>query len=76
VIQVEFKLKTGPQGHIYLPKKIRQTFGENLTLLPNSNAAVMFSENASPETVIRSLRVIISDLQLRVGEKKCEAQTT
>jgi hypothetical protein len=73
---LEFKLKTGPQGHIYVPKKIREAFGQNLTLLPNSNAAVLFRENASPETVIRSLRVIISDLQLRVGEKKCEAQTT
>jgi hypothetical protein len=67
---LEFKLKTGPQGHIYVPKKIRQAFGQNLTLLPNTNAAVLFSENASPETVIRSLRVIISDLQQRVADKK------
>ena len=62
---MEFKLKTGPQGHIYLPKKIREMLGDSMNFLPNSTAAVVYPENASPETVIKSLQVIISDLRLR-----------
>jgi hypothetical protein len=62
---LEFKLKTGPQGHIYLPKKIRDTFGDNLTLLPNSVAAAVYPNNADLNDVIASLQVIISDLKLR-----------
>ena len=30
---MEYELKTGPQGHIYLPKLIRKTLGKNLKLL-------------------------------------------
>jgi hypothetical protein len=66
---LEFKLKTGSQGHIYFPKKIRETFGDILTLLPNLNAAVIFSEDADPEDIIKSLRVIIDDLKLRPKRK-------
>lgn len=69
---MEFDLKTGPQGHVYLPKKIRQIFGEKIKLLPDANAAAIYPENANPQAVIDSLQVIISDLKLRTknGEQK------
>ena len=67
---MEFELKAGPQGHIYFPKNIRRVFGDRLKLLPNSDAAVIFSENTDPEVVIASLQVIISDLKLRVNKKR------
>jgi len=67
---MEFELKTGSQGHVYFPKNIRRIFGTKLKLLPNSDAAVIFSENTEPEAVIASLQVIISDLKLRVDKKK------
>jgi hypothetical protein len=63
-------LKIGPQGHVYLPKKIRRTFGDNLKFLPNANAAVIYPQGMDPETVIRSLQVIMTDLRMRVQEKK------
>ena len=62
---MEFKLKTGPQGHIYLPKKIRDAFGDNLTFLPNSVAAAVYPDNADLNNVVASLQIIISDLKLR-----------
>lgn len=65
---MEFSLRIGPQGHIYLPKLIRKALGRNLKLLPNTTSAVIYPENANPSDVIRSLRVIISDLELQVAE--------
>jgi hypothetical protein len=62
---VEFDLKTGSQGHIYMPKILREIFGDKLKAIPNSKALVIFSEGTSPEAVIASLQVIISDLKLR-----------
>lgn len=65
---MEFKLKTGPQGHIYFPKKIRETFGEKLKLLPNDCAGAIYPENADPDKVIASLEAIIHLLRLQQGE--------
>ena len=70
---MEFELKIGPQGHIYFPKKVRQILGENLKLLPNATAVVIYSEKADLQTVIKSLQVIISDLKLRADKKEPEA---
>jgi len=64
---MEFKIKTGPQGHIYLPKKVRQSLGDNLRLLPNAMTVVIYPEKADPRVVIKSLEVLIKDLELRVG---------
>jgi hypothetical protein len=65
---MEFNIKIGSQGHIYLPKLIRKTLGNNLKLLPNMTSAVIYPENADPSSVIRSLRVIISDLELQAAK--------
>jgi hypothetical protein len=67
---LEFKLKIGPQGHIYLPKRIRDAFGDNLTFLPNSVAAVVYPEHADLNDVVASLQIIISDLKLRSNKKE------
>jgi hypothetical protein len=61
---MEFNLTIGPQGHIYIPKLIRKTLGKNLKLLPNTTTAVIYPQNADPNDVIKSLRVIISNLEL------------
>jgi hypothetical protein len=65
---MEYDLKTGPQGHIYLPKIIRKTFGSKMKFLPDNIAGAIYPENAKPEDVIASLEVIIQHLKLQ--EKK------
>jgi|GEM_PF-2638535 len=65
---MEYELKIGVQGHLYVPKIIREAFGENLKCVPNTRAFVLFSENTSPQQVIASLEVIISDLRLRIPQ--------
>ena len=59
-------MKVGPQGHIYLHKRIRDAFGNALRLLPDDSAGAIYPKDADPEDVIRSLKVIIQHLALRV----------
>ena len=61
---MEFELKTGPQGHVYLPKIVRKTFGESIILIPNSIAGAIFRKDANPDDVITSLETIISSLRI------------
>ena len=63
--KTEFELKTGPQGHVYFPKKVREFFGNKMKLVPNAKAGAIFPQDADPNDVIASLRVIIQDLELR-----------
>jgi len=69
VRKVEYELKVGPQGHIYLPKKIRDVFGNQMKFLPNATAAVIYPDNADLEDVVASLKIIISDMELRKKRK-------
>lgn len=69
-MRTEFELKTGPQGHIYLPKKIREVFGEKLKIMPNAHAAVLYPADADLQAVIASLQLIIRDLKLRLETKE------
>ena len=66
---MEFNLKAGTQGHFYFPKKIRDTFGNKLTLLPNDVAGAIYPENADPIRVIASLEVIIQHLKLQAQKE-------
>ncbi len=66
---MEYDLKIGPQGHVYIPKKIREVFGDKLKLLPNNSAGVIYAENGNPVDVIASLRVLILHLELRVNKE-------
>ena len=79
---MEFELKAGPQGHIYLPKILRKTFGERMKLMPDSIAGAIYNENATPEDVIASLETIILHLKMeqrktieKQGEKPREIST-
>lgn len=70
MVRVEFRLKIGKQGHVYLPKRLRETLGDQMKMLPNMKAAVIYPADADPADVVKSLRVIISDLELRVKVKE------
>ena len=66
---MEYDLKTGPQGHIYFPKIIRQNLGEELKLLPNAEAGAIYPKDADLNRAIQSLEIIIADLKLRASRK-------
>jgi hypothetical protein len=68
---MEFNLRTGPQGHVYFPKRIRKIFGEKMKLLPNNIAGVIYPENAQLSDVIASLELIIQHLALQKKDISC-----
>ena len=70
---VEFEIKVHPEQRLaYFPRIIVKEFGTKLKLLPNKNAAVLYNENASPDEVLASLRIIMEDIKLRARKKEAE----
>lgn len=65
---MEIDLVTNPMGQIYLPKNIRAHWGTKYTMLPNERAGVIYPRGTSPNTVIKSLEVIIHALKNRIDE--------
>jgi hypothetical protein len=70
VMKMEYELKTGPQGHIYLPKRLREEFGRDLKLVPDTHVAILYPADSDLGKVIASLRIIMADLNLRRGSSK------
>lgn len=65
---VEFKIKVNPeQRSAYIPKELYEAFGKDLKILPNANAAILFSSNKSLDSVIKSVELLLEDLRLRLA---------
>ena len=64
---MEYEIKSGPQGHYYIPKKIREVFGSEIKLAFNNKAGVIYPQNANLREVVLSLQIMIQDLKLRAG---------
>jgi hypothetical protein len=63
---VEYKINLPKsQNVIWLPKAVVETLGKKLRLLPDSNAALIYPQDADPEDVLSSLKIIESALALR-----------
>jgi len=62
---MDIKLKTGPQGHIYLPKQVRENWGEEYNLTPNWKAGVIYPKDVDPKDVLKSLETLVSEFKHR-----------
>jgi len=71
---MEYKIKAGSQGHFYIPKVIRETLGNELSLVPNAKAGVIYPKGSDLKEVILSLQIILQDLQLRAGITRQNSQ--
>jgi hypothetical protein len=68
---VEFDIKVNPkQRTAYFPRQVVKHLGVNLTLLPNSNAGVIYPKNKNLETVLASLRIIQLDIENQIEVRK------
>lgn len=61
---VEFNIKVHEkQGIAYIPKEIRECMGLEFKLTANRTACVLYPKNARLEDVVKSLRIILQDLE-------------
>lgn len=67
---VKFRLKANDFGQIYLPKEVREELGRSLELVGNAKTAVIFSAGLKAVDVLKSLRVLMLDLQHRAELEK------
>jgi hypothetical protein len=74
---VELRTKVTGKGILYVPKEIREAFGRNMRIIPNSTAALFFPDGADYEDVLRSLEIIEADLKHRIElQRKAKCPTS
>jgi len=67
---VEFKINVNrSQRLVYIPKKILETLGHSLTILPDMNAAILYPTGEDPEIVAKSVDILLRDLNLRADKR-------
>ena len=69
---MDIKLKTGPQGHIYLPKQVRENWGEEYKLTPNWKAGIIYPSNTDPKDVLKSLETLLSEFKHRTETEESQ----
>jgi hypothetical protein len=68
---MQYIIKIHPeQRQTRIPKALTENFGNIWALVPNSEAAVIFREDADLNRVLRSLEILEQDLRLRAEPKK------
>ena len=69
---VTFHAKANPQGQYYLPKEVRQELGEQIDLICNVKAAVIYNSNIPLDLVLKSLKILCDDVENRLEMEKRE----
>jgi bifunctional DNA-binding transcriptional regulator/antitoxin component of YhaV-PrlF toxin-antitoxin module len=69
---VKFHTKANPQGQYYLPKEVREELGQELDVICNTKAAVVYNSRTPLEQVLKSIEVLISDLRHRIEMEKTQ----
>ncbi len=61
---MDIKLKISEKSRLaYIPKRIHDILGNNPTATPNRAAILLYSENTTIDSALRSLDIIKRDLQ-------------
>jgi bifunctional DNA-binding transcriptional regulator/antitoxin component of YhaV-PrlF toxin-antitoxin module len=72
---VKFQVKANPSGQYYFPKEVRAELGDKLTMICDTKAAIVFSENMPLTTVLESMEIIAKDLKHRLQIQKEDLKT-
>lgn len=67
---VELRTKITESGVLYIPKELRDAFGREMKIVTNCTAALFFPANAEYQDVIKSVKIIMLDLEQRDEMKK------
>jgi len=66
VYKMRIELKANSQGQIYLPKILRDQWGNEYVLIPNATGGYIYPKNARAKDALKSLDVIRKDLKHRI----------
>ena len=61
--EMRFRTKVQRQGHVYLPKSIREALGNELKIIPGEYVAVFCPANAEKSKILASLQLIIQEIE-------------
>jgi hypothetical protein len=74
---MKIELKANQQGQIYLPKLLRNEWGNEYFLIPDAEGGLLFRRDVKAKDALRSLDVIKRELEHRAeieeGDSKTEA---
>ncbi len=70
---MKIDLKANQQGQIYLPKLLRDEWGNEYILIPNANGGYIYPKTVKAEDALKSLEVVKKDLEHRAELEKREA---
>jgi len=70
---LKIDLKANQQGQIYLPKLLRDEWGNEYILIPNANGGYIYPKTVKAEDALKSLEVVKKDLEHRAELEKREA---
>lgn len=59
---MKYKLKANSSGQFYFPKRIRETWGHELELVPNLRSGIIYPAGVSACEVLESLHTILPAL--------------
>lgn len=62
---MKIKLKANQQGQIYIPKLLRDEWGNEYILIPNAQGGYIFPKSVTARDALKSLEVVKKDLQHR-----------
>jgi hypothetical protein len=61
---VEFQIKVNEKQHVaYIPREVIDALGLNLKLVGNRVSAVIYPEQASLADVVKSVKILLADLE-------------
>lgn len=67
---MELETKLSKVGNLYIPKKMRKAFGNDVKIILNASAAVLFSQGTRYEDVLASMEIIEADIRHRIDLAK------
>jgi bifunctional DNA-binding transcriptional regulator/antitoxin component of YhaV-PrlF toxin-antitoxin module len=62
---MKINLKANIQGQIYIPKLLRDQWGNEYVLIPNAQGGLLFPKGVKAKDALKSLEVIKKDLEHR-----------
>jgi hypothetical protein len=61
--KMRFRIRVQRQGHIYLPKAVREALGNELKIIPGEYVAVLYPANAEKSKILASLQLIMQEIE-------------